>query len=79
MTVIPLSIRKSISIQLIIIQLNSIQLFIIYVPSQQPQGQLQTQHSVGIKAQFRYNNTIQYNNNNNVNAIIKLKMRKINM
>jgi hypothetical protein len=24
---------------------NSIQLFIIYVPSQQPQGQLQTQHS----------------------------------
>jgi hypothetical protein len=26
---------------------NSIQLFIIYVPSQQLQGQLQTQHSVG--------------------------------
>jgi hypothetical protein len=25
---------------------NSVQLFIIYVPSQQPQGQLQTQHSV---------------------------------
>jgi hypothetical protein len=25
---------------------NSIQLFIIYVPSQQPQGQLQAQHSV---------------------------------
>jgi hypothetical protein len=25
---------------------NSIQFFIIYVPSQQPQGQLQTQHSV---------------------------------
>jgi hypothetical protein len=24
---------------------NSIQFFIIYVPSQQPQGQLQTQHS----------------------------------
>jgi hypothetical protein len=27
------------------IQFNSIQFFIIYVPSQQPQGQLQTQHS----------------------------------
>jgi hypothetical protein len=26
---------------------NSIQFFIIYVPSQQPQGQLQAQHSVG--------------------------------
>jgi hypothetical protein len=25
---------------------NSIQFFIIYVPSQQPQGQLQAQHSV---------------------------------
>jgi hypothetical protein len=25
---------------------NSIQLFIIYVPSQQPNGQLQTQHSL---------------------------------
>jgi hypothetical protein len=28
---------------------NSIQLFIIYVPSQQLQGQLQTQHSVGTR------------------------------
>jgi hypothetical protein len=28
------------------IQFNAVQLFIIYVPSQQPQGQLQTQHSV---------------------------------
>jgi hypothetical protein len=28
------------------IQFNSIQFFIIYVPSQQPQGQLQAQHSV---------------------------------
>jgi hypothetical protein len=27
-----------------IIQFNSIQFFIIYVPSQQPQGQLQTEH-----------------------------------
>jgi hypothetical protein len=27
-------------------QFNSIQFFIIYVPCQQPQGQLQTQHSV---------------------------------
>jgi hypothetical protein len=26
---------------------NSIQFFIIYVPSQQLQGQLQTQHSIG--------------------------------
>jgi hypothetical protein len=26
---------------------------------------LQTQHSVGTRAQGRYNNTIQYNNNNN--------------
>jgi hypothetical protein len=25
---------------------NSVQFFIIYVPNQQPQGQLQTQHSV---------------------------------
>jgi hypothetical protein len=29
-----------------LIQFNSIQFFIIYVPSQQPQGQLQTQHRV---------------------------------
>jgi hypothetical protein len=28
--------------------INSIQFFIIYVPSQQPQGQLQTQHSTDI-------------------------------
>jgi hypothetical protein len=28
---------------------NSIQFFIIYVPSQQLQGQLQTQHSVGTR------------------------------
>jgi hypothetical protein len=28
----------------LIIQFNSIQFFIIYVPSQQPQGQLQTEH-----------------------------------
>jgi hypothetical protein len=32
---------------MIIIQFNSIQFFIINVPSQQLQGQLQTQHSVG--------------------------------
>jgi hypothetical protein len=30
----------------IIIQFDSIQFFIIYVPSQQPQGQLQTEHRV---------------------------------
>jgi hypothetical protein len=29
-----------------------IQFFIIYVPSQQPQGQLQTQHSVGTIIQY---------------------------
>jgi hypothetical protein len=29
-----------------IIKFNSIQFFIIYVPSQQPQGQLEAQHSV---------------------------------
>jgi hypothetical protein len=29
-----------------IIQFNSIQFFIIYMPSQQPKGQLQKQHSV---------------------------------
>jgi hypothetical protein len=28
-----------------LIQFNSIQIFIIYVPSQQLQGQIQTQHS----------------------------------
>jgi hypothetical protein len=27
---------------------NSVQFFIIYVPSQQPQGQLQTEHSTDI-------------------------------
>jgi hypothetical protein len=32
----------------IIVNNNSIQFFIIYVPSQQPQGQLQTQHSTDI-------------------------------
>jgi hypothetical protein len=31
---------------IIIIQCNSIQFFIIYVPSPQPQGQLETRHSV---------------------------------
>jgi hypothetical protein len=31
---------------IIIIQFNLVQIFIIYVPSQQPQVQLQTQHSV---------------------------------
>jgi hypothetical protein len=40
---------------------NSIQFFIIYVPSQQLQGQLQTQHSVGTGIII----VIQYNNNNN--------------
>jgi hypothetical protein len=31
---------------IIIIQFNSIQFFIIYVPSQQPNGHLQTQHNL---------------------------------
>jgi hypothetical protein len=38
-----------------------IQFFIIYMPSQQLQGQLQTQHSV---------DTVNYNNNNNNNNTI---------
>jgi hypothetical protein len=29
-----------------LIQFNSIQFFIVYVPNQQPNGQLQTQHSL---------------------------------
>jgi hypothetical protein len=29
-----------------LVQFNSVQFFIIYVPSRQPQGQLETQHSV---------------------------------
>jgi hypothetical protein len=41
-----------------VIQINSFQFFIIYVPSQQPQGQLQTQHS-------NNNNNTNTNNNNN--------------
>jgi hypothetical protein len=32
---------------------NSIQFFIIYVPSQQPQGQLQAQHSVVTSSYIR--------------------------
>jgi hypothetical protein len=43
------------------IKYNSIQFFIIYVPSQQLQGQLQT-------AQRKYSNN--NNNNNNNNTII---------
>jgi hypothetical protein len=31
---------------IIIIQLNLVQFFIVYVPSQQTKGQLQTQHSL---------------------------------
>jgi hypothetical protein len=42
------------------IQFNSIQFFIIYVPSQHLQGQLQTQHSVDTS-----NNNNNNNNNNN--------------
>jgi hypothetical protein len=41
---------------------NSIQFFIIYVPSQQPQGQLQAQHSV---------DKIINNNNNNNNKNVR--------
>jgi hypothetical protein len=37
---------------------NSIQFFIIYVPSQQPQGQLQTQHSVDKNNYFMNKNNI---------------------
>jgi hypothetical protein len=46
---------------------NSIQFFIIYVPSQQLQGQLQTQHSVDtiIMIVKQYSNNNDNNNNNN--------------
>jgi hypothetical protein len=50
---------------------NSIQFFIIYVPSQQPQGQLQTQHKVdtsnyimdkhNIKSKTNYKQALQEN------------------
>jgi hypothetical protein len=50
----------------IIIQLNSIQFFIIYVPSQQLQDQLQTQHSIGTKIII----VRQYNNNNSIQFFI---------
>jgi hypothetical protein len=49
---------------------NSIKFFIIYVPSQQLQGQLQTQHSVdtGNYIKDKHNIiTATYNNNNNNN------------
>jgi hypothetical protein len=51
-----------------VIQFNTIQLFIIYVPSQQLQGQLQADHSAviciyimdrhNIKSRINYRNTI---------------------
>jgi hypothetical protein len=43
---------------------NSIQFFIIYVLSQQPQGQLQTQHSTDIHNYIMDTNNINNNNNN---------------
>jgi hypothetical protein len=51
-----------------IIQFNSIQ-FIIYVPSQQLQGQLQTQHS-DFRIIIIFTKDINNNNNNNNNNII---------
>jgi hypothetical protein len=60
-------------VTVIIIQFNSIQFFIIYVPSQQLQGQLQTQHSVDTTIIIIESNnvlTIMINNNNNNNIII---------
>jgi hypothetical protein len=45
------------------IQFNSIQFFIIYVPSQQLQGQLQTQHSVDISIYIRDKQNIKSKNN----------------
>jgi hypothetical protein len=56
--------------------INSILFFIIYVPSQQLQGQLQTQHSVGtgnnIKDKHNIKTTATYNNNNNNNNNVVL-------
>jgi uncharacterized protein YlbG (UPF0298 family) len=53
--------------KMIVIQLNSVQFFIIYVPSQQLQGQLHTQHSVGtgncIKDRHNIKTIATYNNN----------------
>jgi hypothetical protein len=46
---------------------NSIQFFIIYVPSQQLQGQLYTQHSVGPDNNNNIKNINNNNNNNNNN------------
>jgi hypothetical protein len=45
-TIIIIIITIAIPITQIYNNSNSIQFFIIYVPSQQPQGQLQAQHSV---------------------------------
>jgi hypothetical protein len=56
----------------IIIQFNSIQFFIIYVPRQQPQSQLQTQHSVNKSNYNMDNHNNNNNNNNNNNAANKL-------
>jgi hypothetical protein len=54
-----------------VIQFNSIQFFIIYVPSQQPQGQLQTQHSTDIHNNNSNNNNNNNNNKQNQSAIMK--------
>jgi hypothetical protein len=52
---------------------NSIQFFIIFVPSQQPQGQLQAQHSVNtdnyIMDKHNIKSRTNNNNNNNSNSI----------
>jgi hypothetical protein len=50
----------------------TIQFFIIYVASQQLQGQLQSQHSVGIRiitVTQKYDDNNNNNNNNNNNSI----------
>jgi hypothetical protein len=44
-------------------QFNSIQFFIIYVPSQQPQGQLQTQHSADTGNHIREKHNIKSKSN----------------
>jgi hypothetical protein len=64
---------------------NSIQFFIIYVPSQQLQGQLQTQHSVGTRIiiimQLYNNNKVKQCSNHNsaqFNSILVYLGAKLN-
>jgi hypothetical protein len=74
-----LSEQQTLNIEILWYNNNSVQLFIIRVPSQQLQGQLQTQHSVDtgncIKGKHNTKTTATYNNNNN-NLVHSLKCLK---